>query len=415
MKLLDDVLRFFKPDKISGSKRAKEDEPTAAIKENVNTPDERRSLLSDGNGTFDVVVVGVSYYQEALRGIFGDTSGQDARMLVPADIIPDNDNTYDAYAVRIHIGGKLVGYLSRPNARQWRSKMISEGFSGATTCPARIAWDRRARKEGSYGVWLDIDLTLQDSKPDASYKVHAAQPGHIEFLVNQLNRFELSNCRVGDEVNLWVADDAREIVIYRQGCDFGEGKIGICSNAFFKVISSAPGSEARIASIYEGGCRIACKLISKEEMAEREKEFWAAEKKRLQELRGDLTSPVEYSSIDSDIYRCFICNKTGMCEEIGTWEQFAKVEDHIAKLCQERNGKYYKSQAKTASFAIIFAPTARTHSNVMSLKEKGFKVTTFEKALEYFTLTSMWNCERLTKAENDYKKFMCEETLGKLS
>jgi hypothetical protein len=366
-------LRFFKPDKISGSRRADEDEPTAAIKESVSTPDEKGRLLSDGNGTFDVVVVGVSYYQEALKSIFGDTSGQAAHMLVPAEIIPDDDNPFDAYAVRVEIDGKLVGHLSRRNAREWRSKMISESLSGATTCSARIAWDRGARKEGSYGVWLDIDLTLPDSKPDVSCTLLAAQPGDIEFLVNQLNRFELSNCRVGDEVNLWVADDAREIVIYRQGCDFGEGKIGICSNAFFKVISSAPGSEARIASIYEGGCRIACKLISKEEMAEREKEFWAAEKKRLQELRGDLTSPVEYSSIDSDIYRCFICNKTGMCEEIGTWEQFAKVEDHIAKLCQERNGKYYKSQAKTASFAIIFAPTARTHSNVMSLKEKGFQ------------------------------------------
>ena len=408
-------MRFIKPAKTISPKTANEDERTASIKESVSRSGERGSLLSGGNGTFDVVAVGVSYYQEALRSIFGDTSGQAARMLVPAEIIPDDDNPFDAYAVRIEIGGKLVGHLSRRNAREWRSKMISESLSGATTCSARIAWDRRARKEGSYGVWLDIDLTLPDSKPDASYTLHAAQPGHIEFLVNQLNRFELLNCRVGDEVNLWVADDAREVFIYRQGCNFGEGKLGICPDAFSKVISSAPESEAKIASIYEGGCRIDCKLISKEEMAEREKEFRAAEKKRLQELRRDLTSPVEYSSIDSDIYRCFISNKTGMCEEIGTWEQFAKVEEHIAKLCQERNGKYYKSQAKTAKFAVIFAPEARTHSNVTSLKERGYKVTTFEKALEYFALTGMWNCKRLTKAENDYKKFMYEETLGERS
>ena len=132
----------------------------------------------------------------------------------------------------------------------------------------------------------------------------------------------------------------------------------------------------------------------------------------MQDMRRDLTSSVEYSSIDSDIYRCFISNKTGMCDEIGTWEQFDKVEERIAKLCQEKNGKYYKSQAKTAKFAIIFDPAARTYSNVTSLKEKGYKVTTFEKALEHFALTDIWNCKRLTKAENAYKKFMYEETFG---
>jgi hypothetical protein len=414
VKLLNDVLRFFRPDKISGSLKATEDKLTA-IKESVVAPVKRWSQLIKGNGTFDVVVAGVSYYQEALRSVLGDTSGRADSMLVPAEIIPDDGNSFDTYAVRIEIDGKLVGYLSRRNACEWRSKMISESLSGATTCSARIVWDRQAREEGKYGVWLDIDLTLADSKPEPSYSLPADQPNQIEFLVNRLNRFELSNCSVGDDVNLWVAEEAREVFIYRQGCDFGEGKIGICPAAFFKVISSSPGCEARIASIYEGGCRIACKLPSREEIAKREKESRAAEKKRLQELRKDLTSPVEYSSIDSDIYRCFISNKTGMCEMIGTWEQFGKVEERIAKLCQERNGKYYKSQAKAARFAIVFDPGARTYLNVTSLKEKGYKVTTFERALEYFALTSMWNCEKLTDAENDHKKFMYEETFGKLS
>jgi hypothetical protein len=414
MKLISDILRFFKPGKISDSHNVVEGKPKV-IREEMVAPDEGRSLPVEGNGAFDVIVVGVSYYQEALRSILGDTSGQAVRMLVPAEIIPDDENPFDAYAVRIEIDRKLVGHLSKRNAREWRSKMISENLSGATTCAARIVWDRGAKKEGSYGVWLDVDLTLPDSKPDPSYPLRAGQPGHIEFLVHRLNRFELSNCSVGDEVNLWVADEAKEVFIYKRGCDFGEGKIGICPNAFFKVISSSPGCEARIAGIYDGGCRIDCRLMSKEEMAEREKEYKAAEKKRLRQLRRDLTSPVEYSSIDSDIYRCFISNKTGMCEKIGTWEQFGKVEERIAKVCQENNGKYYKSQAKTARFAIVFDPSARTNSNVTTLKEKGYKVTTFEKALEYFALTSMWDCGRLAKAENEHKKFMYEETFGEPS
>ena len=142
------------------------------------------------------------------------------------------------------------------------------------------------------------------------------------------------------------------------------------------------------------------------------KRIKAAEEKRKQEIREDLTSPFEYSAIDEDIYKCFISNKTGMCDEIGTWEQFNKVEEHIAKICQEKNGKYYKSQAKTARFAIIFDPAARTLSNVTSLRKKGYKVTAFEKALDHFGLTDIWDCKKLTIAESAYKKFMYEETFG---
>jgi hypothetical protein len=30
-------------------------------------------------------------------------------------------------------------------------------------------------------------------------------------------------------------------------------------------------------------------------------------------------------------------------------------------------------------------------------------VIPFEKALDYFGLTGLWDCEKLTRAENDYK------------
>lgn len=367
--------------------------------------------------TFDIIVVGVSFNQEALEKICDSRRVEGAEMFVQAKIISYDDNPYDPHAVRVEIDHEPVGHLSRKNARIWRSKMISNKYSGAVTCPAKIVWDRGAYKEGSYGVWLDLDLALSDSKPEVNIAQTVSVPGnhpdHIEFLVNKLNRFELSNCKVGDDVNLWVAEGTREIFIYRQGTDFGEGKIGICPDELFKTICDAPGCDARIVSIYEEGCKISCKLISKAEMEERLKPFKAAEKKRLQDLRRDLTTPVEYSAIDLDIYWCFISNRSGMCDAIGTWEQFKRIEERIARLCQEKNGKYYKTKAKTARFAIIFNPIERTYSNVTSLKEKGYKVTTFEKALEHFVLTDLWDCKKLTKAENDHKKFEYEITFGK--
>jgi hypothetical protein len=380
----------------------------AQFKPPINNNTSHTSKAPITFGRFDVIVVGVSFYQKVLEKICGNKCGKGLDVFTQADIIPDNDNPHDNNAVRVEIDGETVGHLSRKNAILWRSKMISDNHSGVVKCPAKIVWDKNYDEEGSYGVWLNLDLSLSDSKPEResaetlSASINQSED-YIEFLVNELNSFELSHCSVGDVVKLWVAHDAKEIFIYRKGGGPGEGKIGICPDELFSDISAAPGCDAKIASIYEGGCKISCRLVSKAEMAERNKQIKAAERKKRQQIRKDLTSPVKYSAIDEDIYKCYISNKTGMCDDIGTWEQFHKIEEQIAQICQERNGKYYKGQTKTARFAIIFDPAARTLSNVTRLREKGYKVTSFEKALDHFGLTDIWECEKLTKTENDYK------------
>lgn len=418
MTLLKKILNLFRRN--TGSNSVKDNQ--AQFKSTTTSIDVNTSHTNEDSpiptiGMFDVIVVGGSFYQEALEKICGNKREEGVNFFAQANIVPYDDNPHDANAVKVEIDSKMVGHLSRKNASIWRSKMISDNHSGVITCPAKIIWDRSTSKEGSYGVWLNLDLNLPDSKPEIgiaqTISIPSNQSDHIEFLVNELNIFELSHCKVGNDVNLWVAEEKREIFIYRQGADFGEGKIGICPDELYKTIRNAPGCDAKIISIYERGCKISCRLISKAEMAERLKPFKAAEKKRRQELRRDLTTPVEYSAIDEDIYKCFISNKTGMCDNIGTWEQFYKVEEQITNICIEKNGKYYKSQAKTAQFAIVFDPAARTLSNVTKLKKMGYKVTTFEKALEYFALIDLWDCKKLTKAENDHKKFDYETTFGK--
>jgi len=224
--------------------------------------------------TPEVIVVGVSFYQKALEKICGGRREEGIELHVQAEIIPYDDNSDDAHAVKIEIEGEIVGHLSRKKALIWRSKMISEGFSGAVTCPAKIAWDRNFDKAGSYGVWLDIDLTLPNSLPERN-SAHAIsappnQSNPIEFLVNQLNRFELLNCKAGDEVNLWQKGDSREIYIYRKNTPFGKGQIGICPDSVYDDLLAAAGWDASIASIYDGGCKIVCKLLSKAEMGKEE-------------------------------------------------------------------------------------------------------------------------------------------------
>jgi hypothetical protein len=227
-------------------------------------------------GSFHVIVVGVSFYQKALEKICDGRREEGIEGHVQAKIIPDDDNPDDVHAVRIEIEGEIVGHLSRKAALIWRSKMISDGFSGAVTCPAKIAWDRNSFKAGSYGVWLDIDLTLPDSTPERNSEHTVSAPSNqsnsIEFLVNQLNSFELLNCKVGDEVNLWRKGDSKEIFIYRQGTGFGQGKIGVCPDSVCDVLLAAAGWDASIASIYEGGCEIVCRLLSKAEMGKEEEQ-----------------------------------------------------------------------------------------------------------------------------------------------
>lgn len=417
MTLLKKILGLFS--KNAGSDSTEEYQAQFKLKinaNNVSTP-QRNEGSPASSGVFDVIVVGVSFYQDVLKKICDNKRADGTAFFKEATIVSYDDNPHDAHAVRVEIDGATVGHLGRKNAIIWRSKMISDYHSGAVRCPAKIVWDRSYDSVESYCVWLDLDLTLPDSNPEPNVSqarlASNNQTDHIEFLVKKLNRFELSNCKAGDNVNLWVAEEAREIFIYMRGAPPGEGKIGVCPDELFKTIRNAPECDATIASIYEGGCKIACRLISKAEMAERLKSQKNGEKKRQQNLRKDLTTPVVYSPLNEDIYTCFISNKTGMCDNIGNLEQFRDVEERIARICQEKKGRYYKSQAKKAKFAIIFDPAARTLSNASKLKKAAYKVTTFEKALEHFALTEFWDCKKLMKAEKENKKEVYEIKFGK--
>jgi hypothetical protein len=133
---------------------------------------------------------------------------------------------------------------------------------------------------------------------------------------------------------------------------------------------------------------------------------------RLEINRINAINEPIYDDIDNDIYKCFIAHKSGMSEAIGTWDDFAKVEEKIADICKTNNGRYYKSTNKNARFAIIFSYVNRVHSSVEYLRQKGYKVTTFEKALEYFNLSHMWDIDTLIKMEQENKTFLRNEYLG---
>jgi hypothetical protein len=206
MKLLKKIFDLFSKNAGSGSIKENQAQFKPTITANNANTSHRNEDSSAPSGMFDVIVVGVSYYQEALAKICGNKRADGTALFKEATIVPYDDNPHDAHAVRVEIDGETVGHLGRKNAIIWRSKMISDYHSGAIRCPAKISWDRNYDSARSYGVWLDLDLTLPDSKPEPNVsrarKASNNQTDHIEFLVKKLNRFELSNCKAGDKVNL---------------------------------------------------------------------------------------------------------------------------------------------------------------------------------------------------------------------
>jgi hypothetical protein len=126
-------------------------------------------LNGSKDGGFNLEVVGESHYQDALWRAVGSIPDdqEDVHTNLQAALVPEPDNEHDSNAIAVHIEGRRVGYLSRGDARRYRTafqKLADEGRVGA--CDAWIRggfWveGRRLvfltkRSRANLGVWLDL-------------------------------------------------------------------------------------------------------------------------------------------------------------------------------------------------------------------------------------------------------------------
>ncbi|ACL77269.1 hypothetical protein [Ruminiclostridium cellulolyticum] len=118
------------------------------------------------------------------------------------------------------------------------------------------------------------------------------------------------------------------------------------------------------------------------------------------------TKSFNYDIISNDIYTCFIAYKSGMCDAIGKWENFYKIEEALSNICKQNNGRYYKTENAKAKFAIIFNPSYRIFTTVTELKNKGFKVTTFEDVVDYFKLNNLWDTNKIRTYAKENQEYM---------
>jgi hypothetical protein len=117
----------------------------------------------DGDGEFDCDIVGESFYQSALEQLAGGRSGESVEIECEAVLRPDNQNSHDANAVAVEIGGAVVGHLSRDSAAAYRRLLRTMGMDDeAIACDALIigGWQRRGGS-GHFGVKLDFNGELE--------------------------------------------------------------------------------------------------------------------------------------------------------------------------------------------------------------------------------------------------------------
>ena len=188
---------------------------------------------------------------------------------------------------------------------------------------------------------------------------------------------------VNDRCRLWTKDDRDMINIYRPRTLGGNGKVATLSKI----------DNPELTELLASGHEIEMRLSKRSRDALAFDVMVTASRKAAQ-ARPLPAMSVTLSPIDDDIYKCFIAHQSGMCDAIGTWDDFRKVEAEIARICKEHGGRYYKSKAKGAKFAIIFSPHAQTDRDAWDLQQDGYKVTSFDLAVAFFGLEATWDCPR---------------------
>ena len=120
-------------------------------------------LAGDGTYRLDKIHAGRPERQAVLLEIAGRKHQGGVDISVDVDLVREPTNQYDPRAVRVEIGGQLVGYLSREHARDVALTLALNGDRQRATCKARIVggWKRqptptREGSEGDFGVRLDV-------------------------------------------------------------------------------------------------------------------------------------------------------------------------------------------------------------------------------------------------------------------
>jgi HIRAN domain-containing protein len=135
--------------------------PGLALQRHPSLPAHPPPAWLDGDGNFNLEIVGESHHQRAFEEICGPRTEKGENRFVTATLILDNTNRYDNNAVRVEVEGKTVGYLSRSAASTFRTRLQNERVTAPNfTCKANIrgGWSRENQKSSMFSIYLDVCL-----------------------------------------------------------------------------------------------------------------------------------------------------------------------------------------------------------------------------------------------------------------
>lgn len=119
-------------------------------------PTQVETLIFDSAECTELVAaVGESHYQDALRLLCGNQAWEDVQCDCTALLVPQPSNPHDPNAVMVQVDAKLVGYLARADAVNYRA-LIREALPRFIHCEARIAGRGPGSETSNLGVFLRL-------------------------------------------------------------------------------------------------------------------------------------------------------------------------------------------------------------------------------------------------------------------
>lgn len=115
-----------------------------------------------GDGTWQIEVVGESFYQDAIARLAGPKLPDGVSFWGMASLVPDPKSTFDKNAVKVMLNGIHVGHLPRTGAPVMKDILREMGLKQMDGIKAHVTggWQNPAKgkedPEGSYSVRLHI-------------------------------------------------------------------------------------------------------------------------------------------------------------------------------------------------------------------------------------------------------------------
>jgi hypothetical protein len=112
-----------------------------------------------GPGDFQARVVGTAKHQAAIEALTGARGKRAVQVFVQAMLVFDNDDPHDRNAVQVFVGGRLVGYLRREDAKSYRQQILKAGRGEMVgCCSAKIVGGQDGGPDDPdyFGVRVDL-------------------------------------------------------------------------------------------------------------------------------------------------------------------------------------------------------------------------------------------------------------------